>query len=194
MSVSSPVTLLSQSAVLQLQSLSMSLQLTPHLLSISISPSSSTPVFCSFSFLLLIFSLSLNLHLPTLHLPTLPPSLPSSFLTFPPGAQQHLLTLLLSPLFSLYDSHCLLCFLFLTVSSVLTFIPPTLPPSDFFFFLCVLKWLLHTHTHMQMRMCTDPHTHTFFSCFSLSMRCSFLMLSSLPATLAALLPKLRYVG
>lgn len=46
-SISSTVTSLSQSAALQLHSLSMSLQLTPHLLPISIPPSSSTPVFCS---------------------------------------------------------------------------------------------------------------------------------------------------
>lgn len=108
----SSVTPVSQSAALQ-PSVS---PINSTLLSVSISPSSSNPVFTLF------FPPIFTLH-PHFRF-ICSPSIAFSSAAFPPGAQQHLLTLLLSPLFSRRDSHSPFCFPFLVLSFVLTPPPP----------------------------------------------------------------------
>ena len=120
-SISSTVTSLSQSAALQLHSLSMSLQLTPHLLPISILPSSSTPVFCSLFFSFSPYSF--NLHLPALqlHLLTLTPS----FLPL-----LHLLSLSLQEHISIFWRYCCLLFRVVMILIACNFLFPSTPLSN----------------------------------------------------------------
>lgn len=106
-------------------------------------------LFCSFSFLWFPQSSSHLTSDPfTLTFSLSPLVLPFTFL---PGAQQHLLTLILSPFFSFHDFHSRLCFLLLVISFVLTH-PSSITPLP-----CLL--LLSAHSSWMFKM-TSPYTLT----------------------------------